>query len=170
MLNIEPSQHHIILIRFAMFAVLGALSACMIPYPVHKVYEGTEIKAEALQWINIGETARVQVLEKLGEPDIDFAGQRAIAYAWSGQKGGVLMVAPNAASSAPIKSRRALMIRFDANDKVAAFSIIGRPTEIIPYDVKVVSLDAKYDDWRVILEQWLTTHGRKITSTGEEQK
>lgn len=155
MQRFDPAPCRTALTRAALFAVLLGLSGCMIPFPSHKVYEGTEIKAESLSWLRAGKTTRAQVAEKLGAPDIDFVDERAIAYAWAGQSGGVLLVAPYSGFVEQIRMRRALMIRFDPDNKVAAFSIISRPTEIIPYDVHAVSFDAKYDDWRVLLDQWL---------------
>lgn len=160
MLRIEPAPCRIDPTMAALFAVLLALSGCMIPFPGHKVYEGKEIKAESLAWLRAGETTRAQVTEKLGAPDIDFVDERTIAYAWAGQSGGVLLVAPYSAFAEQIRMRRALMIRFDPGNRVVAFSVISRPTEIIPYDVHAVSLDAKYDDWRVLLDQWFAESAR----------
>lgn len=155
MLRIDFALCRIALFRVALLASLIGLPGCMIPYPNHEVYEGAEVTAESLSWLRAGETTRTEVVKKLGTPDIDFVDQRVIAYAWSGQSGGVLLVAPNGGSSVPIRMRRALLIRFDTDNKAAAFSIIGRPTEIIPYDVRVTSFDAEYDDWRTTLNQWL---------------
>lgn len=161
-----PAPFRTALTRAALLAALISLTGCMIPYPSHKVYEGKEIKAETLSWMQPGETTRAQVVERLGAPDIDFIDQRTIAYAWSGQSGGVLVVAPNSGFVDPIRMRRALLIRFDTDNKAAAFSIISRQTEIIPYDVHVQSIDAKYDDWRVILDQWLAKQNQVTRLSG----
>ena len=166
----DPAPCSNALTRAALLAVLIGLSGCMIPFPNHKVYEGTEIRPESLSWLHAGETTRSQVVEKLGAPDIDFVDQHTIAYAWSGQSGEVLFVIPPQGISDPILMRRALMIRFDADYKAAEFSIISRPTEIIPYDVHVVSYDAKYDDWRALLEQWLAAPKRNLDPAGAEPK
>lgn len=163
---IDPTLRRISLIGAALLAALIGLTGCMIPYPSHKVYEGNEIKAESLSWLQPGETTRTQVVERLGAPDIDFVDQRTVAYAWSGQSGGVLVVAPYSGFIDPIRVRRALLIRFDTDNKAAAFSIISRQTEIIPYDVHVQSIDAKYDDWRVILDQWLAKHSQVTRLSG----
>lgn len=170
MQRIDSVQRRTALAKAALLASLIGLPGCMIPFPNHEVYEGTEVTAESLAWMRAGETTRAEVAGKLGAPDIDFVDQRVIAYAWSGQSGGVLLVAPNGGSAVPIRMRRALLIRLDADNRVAAFSIIGRPTEIIPYDVIVTSFDAEYDDWRVILDQWLAEHGQRPGQPGAERK
>jgi outer membrane protein assembly factor BamE (lipoprotein component of BamABCDE complex) len=162
----DPAPFRTALIRAALLGALINLTGCMIPYPSHKVYEGNEIKAESLSWMQPGETTRAQVVERLGAPDIDFVDQRTIAYAWSGQSGGVLFVVPPQGAEVPIRMRRALLIRFDTDNKAAAFSIISRQTEIIPYDVHVQSFDAKYDDWRVILDQWLAKQNQVTRLSG----
>lgn len=158
------------LIHVAMFAAFSCLSGCMIPYPSHKVYEGKEIKAESLSWLHAGETPRALVIEKLGAPDVDFVDRSTIAYAWSGQSGAVLFIAPNFGAAGPIMTRRALLIRFNADNKVDTFSFISRQTEFIAYDVRVMSFDAKYDDWRTILEQWLAKQGQRSGQSGAERK
>lgn len=137
----------------ALLAVLMSLSGCVIPH--HEVYEGTEIKQESLNWIHSGETTRAQVLRNLGDPDIDFVDQNTIAYAWSGVFGAMGFALGASGGDVPIKMRQALMIRFDSEDKVAAFSIINRPTNIVPYDVLDESSAAHFQEWGVILDRWM---------------
>lgn len=144
---------------------LFGLTGCMIPYPHNTKCEGTDVEAASLQWLHTGETTRAQVVAKLGAPNIDFVDQRVIAYTWAGQSGGVLYVAPNGGASIPIPSRRALMIRFGADDTVADFSVIGRPIERVPYSVHAKSYDAAYDDWRRTLEQWLAARRQAGAAT-----
>ena len=170
MLAVAPLRFHTTMTRAVLLAGLICLPGCMIPYPSHEVYEGSEVPVASLQWMRPGDTTRAEVLDKLGAPDIDFVDRQTVAYAWSGQSGGVLFLSPKTAFADPIRMRRALMIRFDADNKVAAFSIISRPTEIIPYDVQILSLDAKYDDWRALLEQWLAQPGHGVTAAGPAPK
>ena len=80
MQRIDPALCRSVLTQAALIAALISLSGCMIPFPSHKVYEGTEIRPESLLWLHSGETTRAQVLEKLGAPDIDFVDQHTIAY------------------------------------------------------------------------------------------
>jgi outer membrane protein assembly factor BamE (lipoprotein component of BamABCDE complex) len=144
---------------------MTCLSGCIIPYPSHKVYEGAEIEMNNLNWLHVGETTRDEVLEKLGAPYIDFVDQHVIAYAWSGQSGEAVFVTKYATET-PIKMRRAFLVRFDSGDRVAAFSTVTRQTEMIPYDVRAVSFDAEYDDWRKIINDWLAQPAKHIVPTG----
>lgn len=158
-----------------------SLSGCVvIPIPDHQVFEGAEITPESLTWLHVGETTRSQVIEKLGAPDVDFVDQHVIAYAWSGKSSDVsmmvLIIGPGFSGGGaygggqPIRMRRAFMIRFDLGDKVAVFSIIDRPTTIIPYDVLITSVEAHYDDWRVILDRWLADQSRNFGQSGVKPK
>jgi outer membrane protein assembly factor BamE (lipoprotein component of BamABCDE complex) len=135
-------------------AALTCLSGCIIPYHSHKVFEGTEIEMKNLTWLQTGVTTRDEVLEKLGAPYVDFVDRHVIAYVWSGQSGGAIFVAKYA-TEITIRMRRAFLVRFDSENRVAAFSAVTRQTETIPYDVRALSFDAEYDDWRKIIDDWL---------------
>jgi hypothetical protein len=155
--QIDPVLHHSPLSKLVMLMALIGLTGCMaIPYPHHRVLEGSEITAESLKSLHVGETTRTQVLNKLGPPDIDFVDQRVIAYEWSGIADEMLVYVFLGPGDSLMLSRirRALFVRFDSSDKVAAFSIIERPKELIPYDALDQSRDAHVDDWRVTLDQW----------------
>jgi outer membrane protein assembly factor BamE (lipoprotein component of BamABCDE complex) len=148
------STRRILLNAVICLTALTSLSGCIIPYHSHKVYEGAEIEMKNLTWLHVGETTRDQVLEKLGPPYIDFVDRHVIAYAWSGQSGEAVFVTKYATGT-PIRMRRAFLVRFDSGNRVAAFSTVTRQTEVIPYDVRAVSFDAEYDDWRKIIDDWL---------------
>ncbi len=150
-----------------LLAVIIGMSGCVvaIPYPHHRTLEGSEITAQSLQDLHVNQTTRTQVLEKFGSPDIDFVGQRVIAYAWSGIGSKVLIVAAslgggNADSQMLSRERSALLVRFDSEDRVVAFSIIDRPIVVQAYDPLEQSSDAHLDDWRAILGQWLASQPR----------
>jgi len=163
---IAPALRRNTLTRAALLAALIGLSGCALPFPHHEVYEGSEITAQTLTWLHLGETSRAQVLEKFGAPDIDFVDQHVIAYAWSGTLFDLLIAIGFQGGTQEIRMRRAFMIQFDSADKVAAFSIIDRPTKGIPYDALDQSRDAHSGDWRWILDQWLAERRRDPSQSG----
>jgi hypothetical protein len=135
--------------------------------PHHEVYEGSEIKPESLTWLHVGETTRAEVLEKLGAPDVDFVDQHTIAYAWSGTLADFIIALGASGGSGPMTfMRRAFMIQFNSDNKVAAFSIIDRPQKIIPYDALDQSSDAHLGEWRVMYDRWLAEHPRDAEQPG----
>ena len=142
----------------ALFSALICLSGCVGVLPDHAVYEGSEITVESLKWLHSGETTRAQILEKFGPPNVDFVDQHTIAYAWSGSFGVVVIFSPDLMR--PIRMRQALMISFDSVDKVAEFSIIDRPTNMVRYDVLDQSSAAHSGEWKAILDQWLAQRRR----------
>ena len=73
---------------------------------------------------------------------------------------------PYGASADPIRMGGALLIRFDTDNRATAFSVISRQAEAIPYDVHVSSFDAKYQGWRVILDEWLAKHEQRSSPSG----
>src|SRR5574340_1455253 len=153
----------------ALLVALITLSGCMV-IPFHEVYEGSEIKPESLNWMHPGETTRAQVLGNLGDPDIDFVDQNTIAYMWSGSFGGMLIGLGASGGVVPIQMRQALMIQFDLGNKVATFSIINRPTNVVPYDVLDESSAAHFQEWRVILDRWLAEGRDNPGQSGEMPK
>ena len=157
------------LTKAALLAALISLSGCMV-IPQHEVYEGSEIKPESLNWMHSGETTRAQVLGNLGDPSIDFVDQNAIAYVWSGIFGVMGFALPPSGGEVPIKMRQALMIQFDSGDKVTTFSIINRPTNVVPYDVLDESSAAHFQEWRVILDRWLAERQNSPDQSGEMPK
>lgn len=154
-----------------MVLLCAFLSSCMIlPYPGHRVHEGREIEITSLQWMLRGSTTRAEVIDRLGEPDIDLVDRNTIAYTWSGQSGGVLLIFYYYVNTEPILMRRALMIRFNEDGFVADYGMINRPTEKIPYDVRPISFDAGYDDWRYLFERWQKSSVGEDSSSGVSVK
>lgn len=108
-------------------AIALGLSGCFIPFK--DVREGTEIASKDLTWVKVGETDRAAILARLGEPDLDFTDRHTIAYAWAGIAG---MLCGSGCVEIPMS--RALVVRFDAAGKVAAFSFLDRPPSVPRYD------------------------------------
>ncbi len=139
-------------------AVAIGMSGCIVvPYPHHHVLEGSELTTQSLEYLRLNETTRSEVLERLGPPDIDFADQNVIVYAWSGTASKFFFGAYHSPGTTGVltRVRRALLVRFDAGGRVAAFSIVERSATPVPYDPLVQPPYAHSDDWRVILGQWL---------------
>ncbi len=166
MQRINCARRRRALARSLLLAVTVGISGCIaVPYPSPRVLEGREVTEASLKGLRVNETTRTQVLERFGPPDIDFVDQHVIAYAWAGIQNRVFVATFVGSPGSPVLTlmRRALLVRFDADNKVAAFSIIDRPTQHVAYDALNHSDAARLDDWRVILGHWLAGQ----TSRGE---
>ena len=128
-------------------AILIGLSGCI---PLKDVREGTEITSKDLQWVKVGETDRAEILARFGQPEVDFVDRRTIAYAWSGISG--LLCGYGCVE---LKMSRALLVRFDAAGKVAAFSIVDRPTSDPGYDVLERWHAGEATGWTAVIDEWL---------------
>lgn len=135
-----------------LLAALVGLTGCVIlPIPpFRRMSEGVEIQKDDLTWIRVGISDRLEFLNRLGPPDIDFVDRLTIAYAWSGTRAVVV-----SGGSAPVLMRRALLIRFDEAGRVAAFTIVDRPWAVTPYAPPEPPPDIPLMDWRTVIHGWL---------------
>lgn len=150
-------------------SILLSISGCVVPYPQHEIYEGTEIAANALAWVKPGITTRTQIYEKLGNPNIEFAEQGVVAYLWSGQVGGILLVSNSGADTIPLTMRRSLLILFNNDDIVVDYTFRNRPSGPAQYNFNSNDLDNQPDNWRYILAQWQKerNHNKSMRQSGK---
>lgn len=138
----------------AAVAISIGLSGCFVP--MKEIRVGTEITPADLKWVRVGETDRAQVLARFGQPDVDFVDRRTIAYAWAGISGILCGY-----SCVGLEMSRALIIRFDAAGKVAAFSIVDRPLSVPSYDALDRWRTPGATGWTAVIDEWLAAAGSK---------
>lgn len=156
-----------ILVGGFLLVAMISLSGCVMPWPHHEVYEGSEITPESLNWLQRGETTRLQVLQNLGAPDVDFVDEHVIAYAWSGTAYYLHFALGFHYGEQPIRMRRAFLVEFDVAGRVIDFSFIDRPTKDIQYDVFAQSGSKPSGNWKEVLDQWLTERRQKSPAGSE---
>lgn len=75
--------------RHALVALLPALAACVsLPLPLARDREvtGREVTNDELRGFRIGHTTREEIESTLGEPAVDWAAERTLAYGWTSRR------------------------------------------------------------------------------------
>ena len=115
-----------VLLLLCLFVLWGCASI-IIPVSDGKALSGRKITAENTTFIKSGVTTRREVIQTLGQPDMDFKDLRIIAYSWNvlgayvpwvvGTPGG------GGAGIMEISDKYVLLIAFEKEDRVSRFEI-----------------------------------------------
>lgn len=107
-----------------MFLFLSGNGCLIIPSSMEEPISGREVSKESLNFIQIGETTKTEISERLGSPTVLWEDKNIYAYNWKLLSGHFLWVLPGGAFGAEdIDEDHILLIRFDRDDLVERFEL-----------------------------------------------
>lgn len=133
----------------AALVAIAWLSGCLaVPLSEPKVLEGAEVTPEQLEFLAAGVTTRDEVVERLGQPDIEWEDARVFSYDWD-MRWGVLIWAVGGYSVGyvgitDIPVHHLLLIEFDEDWRVRRFEHVVRD-ELKPYSDLLLEWKAASD-------------------------
>lgn len=116
----------VIIVAMTFFLVLTGCAAVIVPAPENEVLSGHKITNENIAFIEQGVTSRIDVIQELGPPDMDFDDLQTIAYSWEVLSAYMPWVAGSAGGVEKIGKPYTLLIAFDKDDNVLNFEIRER--------------------------------------------
>jgi len=118
--------HKLVLLPFWLLALSGC-AAIVIPVSDAEVTSGRKIGAENIAFFKQGVTTRAEVIQALGQPDIDFKDLRIIVYHWSVRSAYVPWVVGSGGGGTgdimEISDKYTLLIALDEKDYVSRSEI-----------------------------------------------
>lgn len=108
----------------------SSTAGCLIiPVPAsdHKVVAGSRVEHNTISSIKIGQTTRAQIIQALGQPNVDMPELRVIAYLWEQVDYHVLLIllGPNGAGGGEIGGPipYAFFVAFDQSGRVSSYEL-----------------------------------------------
>ena len=118
---------------------ITAAGCLLLPIPESnpKVVEGSRIQDTATSLIKPGITTRAQVIQKLGEPNLDMPELHLIAYSWAQTDYNLYWVAAGSAppgiagGELPMPQPHVFFVAFDQEERVLAFGVAKKGSRLI---------------------------------------
>ncbi len=123
---------HWISINIWIAALAWLLAGCLyIPTPGRKAFEGREVKADDLAFLQPAETGKEEVIRRLGQPTVFWRDENILIYRWVKLRGVLLWVAPaqytGVAGLLDVTQEFAFLIKFDRDDRFLSSETLEKP-------------------------------------------
>ena len=102
-----------------------------IPTPHGRVLEGTEVNSSDLAFLQVGSTAKEEVIRRLGTPTIVWRDENVLGYRWVRRQGALLWLIGAGYQAdwgaADITEEYAFLIKFDPADRFVRAETLPKP-------------------------------------------
>ena len=120
--------------KYNIFAILNVIilfyGCITIPMPENKVLSGERITDKQLLFIEQGATSKSEVVDQLGQPNVNVIDKNIYAYDWQTRQALMIWAVSNgyqgSVGAIDIPKNYVFLIRFDDQDRVTNYEITTR--------------------------------------------